>query len=36
MEENIERIFKELAEIATPISQIVNSYKIKPVYVNVS
>lgn len=30
------RVFKELTEIATPISQISNSYKIKPVYVNAS
>jgi hypothetical protein len=30
------RVFKYLIEIATPISQIANSYKIKPAYVNAS
>lgn len=33
-EHNIERVFKLLTEIATPISKISKSYKIKYVYMN--
>lgn len=33
---NVKSIFKEFTEIATPISPIANSYKIKLVYVNAS